>query len=199
MNGKLLFLLNPSIISDLSKTYQWAMSSQDDFNKLSDREKRDILDYRINWDYKSIAIEIINSRYRGQLDVLNIDKLTWTDLERSYCISKVTAPKDRIGIIYLWIHSYLSILNDKIDKSAITADDGKVDLKPLLYGKFMSALESNPITINGSDIISALKRSKDGHIDPASLKNVFFDVLDVVLYYNTPLQLLYENHRMQAG
>lgn len=193
MNNKLLFLLNPSIISDLSKTYLWAVTSQQDFDNLSDREKRDVVDYRINWDYKKVAVEIINTRYKDQLELLGISGLSWNDLERSHCILQVNVPKDRLGIIYLWIFSYLPLLNDEKNPKLTLNAVGASNLKEFLYRKFMLTLENNPISMSEGKSITTLKRSKDGAVDPRSLEGMFMEVLEIAIHYNITLREYYTN------
>lgn len=191
MNGKLLFLLNPSIIRDLAKTYEWATGLQKDYDSLPGKERRDVSAYRVNWNYKEIALDLVNKRYSDQLRLLDMCSLTWNDLERSYYISKLEVPKDRMGIIYMWLHTHIHLLvNDKnVVYTVSTLNVNTLD--DYLYHKFMITVKGMTLIETGIDTTKILKRSKDSAFDPRELESIFKDILAIIIHYNISLRGLY--------
>ncbi len=180
LNKKLDFLLNPRIISDLSNMYGWALKSQREFDQLPDVDKKEIMMYRIDWDYVKTATRLVNARYHDQLVLVGISMLTTNDLERSYNIQHNLKPIDRIGAMHTWITSHLPFYapNKKGNvQYKLDNYENSDSIVSQLFDWFLKYVDKN-------QDLPLITRDKLINLDTQAIEITFREVFDIILKYD---------------
>lgn len=188
MNVKIHFLLNPTVITMMASTYDWALKSKEEYDELPDKDKQEIRELRGKFSYIKRAVELMNLELEEQYRRVGLKELTEIDLERSWCIQRGTQPKDRLGMIYNWVMAKFPLLlpyegNKRVKHLCDCDTKHEVQLK--LYDDFIKDMENK-----GS--LTYITRIPGGYLDAHSIEQLFLDVLEVVEFYNPEMEKIYE-------